>query len=304
MKTENHHFNVCQLLSKQWGKAPHQIRASAILAYSALMFVGDKLLVRRSPLTHAVACPICGIQTTRKISFPSLVNSPASCQSLPEIHDHLKHLCTNCGHLFASWIDGNLQKTGKTYQQYHGFYNSEPLYQENERAPFQLALLRYILPYLSHLPEVRILDFGCGANTSPTITMRAEGYDVRCCDILDGYPYDDQIFFRYKHHDARWLGAFDAIVSLDVMEHLGNTVDAWCNLNRLLKPNGLMAHCFPTLWTYPLRHSYFACPLHICIFSKQSLHLLMNKTGFSLETMESFPSDVPFVYRFRKIREV
>jgi SAM-dependent methyltransferase len=123
------------------------------------------------------------------------------------------------------------------------------------------------------------------------------------CDILPHYPYDGQFFFRYDPNDRSRDGQFEAIISIDVIEHLGNTLDAWKSLNKLLKPNGVMAHSFPSRIHFSLLHDHCAAPFHTSLFSRKSLELLSAKAGFSLEAIEPFPAGIPYVFRFRKIRE-
>jgi SAM-dependent methyltransferase len=257
----------------------------------------DSRIVRKDAVDSEARCPVCEGTAAKSIGFgrAGYVNGPSA--ALPEVQTHRKYLCSHCGHLFTPWLDGDLQQVSAKYG---GIYGSDQLYRENERAAFQLGLIQYALKHLGRGQGVRVLDFGCGPNISPTKKMRDRGYDVRCCDILEGYPYDGEVFFRYRLEEARWFGSFDAIVSIDVMEHLGDTVSAWRNLNRLLKPGGMMAHCFPTRMHYSLRHACCSTPFHTCIFSWKSLQILTGKTGFRLEAIDSFNADVPFVFRFRK----
>ncbi|MCK5014128.1 MAG: class I SAM-dependent methyltransferase [Candidatus Omnitrophica bacterium] len=253
-----------------------------------------------STADSATNCTICGRSVTRSITFGCAEYVNGLSVSLPEVQTHRKYLCSYCGHFFTPWLDIDLEQISTKYQD---IYDSNQLFQENERASYQLDLIRYALKHLDGKENVAILDFGCGPNRSPTMTMREAGYDVRCCDILDRYVYDGDIFFRYDMADTRWFGSFDAIVSIDVIEHLGNTVSAWRSLSRLLKADGIMAHCFPTRLHYSLNNNYCATPFHTCIFSRKSLRMLAAKTGFKLEAIEPFQADVPFVFRFRKIRE-
>ena len=266
-----------------------------------LKALDDLLTFYKASTDSEAKCPICDRSVNRSITFGHAEYVTGPSMSLPEVQSHRKYLCSNCGHFFTPWLDTNLAEVATKYQ---GIYDSDQLLQENERAAYQLGLLRLALDHLGDKPDVRILDFGCGSNISPTKTMREEGYDVRCCDILDIYPYDGDVFFRHDLEDTRWYGKFDAIVSIDVIEHLGNTVQAWRSLNQLLKRDGVMLHCFPTRLHYGLRHSYCESPYHTCIFSRKSLRILTDMTGFTLEAIESFDADVPYVFRFRKMAEI
>lgn len=259
---------------------------------------GDRLFQRRLPVQRGVACPICDADEAQVLEYEAAAHIDGASAALEEVQAHRKHLCTACGHLFSRWLDAGL---GDVAQRYEGIYSGDQLYRENSRAAYQLALMRYALRRLGDPPDARILDFGCGPNVSPARTLRAEGRDARCCDILSGYPYDDDVFFRYDRNDLPRHGAFDALVSIDVIEHLGDTIEAWLGLNALLKPTGIMAHCFPSRMHYGLRHSACATPFHTCLFTRRSLSLLCARTGFQWEAVERFAADVPYVFRFRKV---
>ena len=266
-------------------------------AYGHLM---DIPILRFAPEVSTVVCPVCDRSKTKSISFgcDRRINGPSA--TLPEVRSHVKYVCMGCGHYFTAWLDTDLEQIGEKFE---GIYESDQLFRENSRAAYQLNLLSYALKRLEGKSAPRILDFGCGPNTSPTMTMREDGHDVRCCDILGSYPYDGDIFFRYDGEDTRWERQFDAIVSIDVIEHLGNTRSSWRELNRLLAPDGIMAHCFPTRLHYGLRHPCCRTPFHTCIFSRESLQLIAEKSGFRLEAIKPFDADVPYVFYFRKIGE-
>lgn len=263
--------------------------------------IEDFIAISKASRDHSAQCPICGFNATKSILFgrAQYVNGPSA--ELPEVKSHRKFLCEACGHFFTSWLDGDLSEVSSKYQ---GIYNNNKLLKENGRASYQLGLMKYVLQKSGGIDKLRILDFGCGPNVSPTKTMRAAGHDVHCCDILDIYPYDGDVFFRYDLSKVRSLEPFDAIVSIDVVEHLGNTFEAWRGFNKMLKLGGKMAHCFPSRFHYSLRHKYCTTPFHTCIFSKQSLSIILKKAGFQLSAIDPFSADVPYVFYFEKVMEI
>jgi SAM-dependent methyltransferase len=253
-----------------------------------------------SPTVTTQVCPICGSNRSMEIQYgrADFITGPSA--QLPEAEAHSKYRCRHCGHLYSHWLDVDLQQVGKLTGD---TYNTDKLWVENFRAKYQLALHRYLLDLLGHPARANLLDFGCGPNLSPTMTLRKEGHDVRCCDIMD-YKYDGEIFFRHTNDSARWRNFFDGIISIDVIEHLGNTLETFTYFNRILKPGGYMAGCFPTQHHYQRDHPYFQNPYHVCLLSPQSLNMVCEKTGFALLKIEDFPADVPHIFVFQKIREV
>jgi hypothetical protein len=253
-----------------------------------------------APTVTTEVCPICGSHESMEIKFgrADFITGPSA--ELPEAKGHSKFRCHHCGHLYSHWLDIELERVGKFSGE---AYNDDQLRVENYRAKYQLNLMRYLLALLGHPAHANLLDFGCGPNLSPTMTLRKEDHDVRCCDIMD-YPYDGEIYFRHTNDASRWPQFFDGIVSIDVIEHLGNTVESFTYFNRILKPGGYMAGCFPTQYHYKRSHPYFHNPYHVCLLSPKSLKILCQKTGFSLLKIEPFEADIPFVFLFQKVREI
>lgn len=268
---------------------------------SKLNFISDNKIINSAESTSEVDCPICGSNQSKIITYnkPNYVNGPS--KDLPDVKMPKKYLCQNCDHLFSTWLDADLEEVSSLYS---GIYDSDQLFHENLRYKYELGLMEYSLKYIKNSENISLLDFGCGPNTTAAKIMKDKGYDAKCCDILDGYPYDGDFYFKYKTGEPSLEKRFDVIVSIDVIEHLGNTLDSWKDLNRMLKPGGVMSHSFPSRILYSLSHEYCQNPFHNCLFSKKSLNIICEKTGFRFETMRPFDADVPFVFRFRKIREV
>lgn len=252
----------------------------------------DGLFIRTGKAVCGVPCPICTHGNSLQFAPPP---GKANGAAAPR-----KYLCRRCGHFFDPGLDGSLDRAATVYRQ-----DKTPaaLTQENARSVHQLSLLRRVLARLDTPEDACVLDFGCGSNRSPTRTLRAEGIDAHCCDILADYPYDEDIFFQYELNDPHWRGRFDALCSIDVIEHLGDTLKAWGSLNRMLKPGGWMAHCFPARMHYALRHPTCLAAEHACIFSRRSLQMTSQATGFRLMGVSFFPADVPFVFEFQKVGE-
>jgi hypothetical protein len=252
-----------------------------------------------APTVTTQVCPICGSNRSMEIKYgrADFITGPSA--ELPEAQAHSKYRCHRCGHLYSHWLDVGLEQVGQVTGE---AYANDKLRVENFRAKYQLGLLRLLLDLLGHPARARLLDFGCGPNLSPTQTLRGEGHDAHCCEIMD-YPYDGEIFFRHTNDPARWRNYFDGIVSIDVIEHLGNTLETFTYFNRILKPGGYMAGCFPTQYHYQRNHSYFQNPYHVCLLSPESLEILCRKTGFALLRIEPFEADIPFVFLFQKTRE-
>jgi SAM-dependent methyltransferase len=101
----------------------------------------------------------------------------------------------------------------------------------------------------------RILDYGAGPGQQ-SLQLRQMGFDVEAVDIADS-AYVAQRVFPVQTYDGKVLpfpdGCFDAVVSSNVLEHVMDLPQVLRELNRVLKPDGLMVHVMPTatwrLWT-------------------------------------------------------
>lgn len=176
----------------------------------------------------------------------------------------------------------------------------------NFRSAYQLELLTLAL--LASDRKEPCLDFGCGPNSSVTLMLRKLGMPVHCCDISNHHHYDNEVFFRHSA-DSRWHNRFGGVVSVDVIEHLGDTLNTWHYFNRILKSSGVMYHIFPTTIHYATVHHYITNAFHLCIFSEQSLRLLCHKTGFEFRGF--VPSVIPSadptlqnIFYFKKVRDL
>jgi SAM-dependent methyltransferase len=279
---------------------PSSLRLFASRVKCQFKALGDLCATGKMSRKAGAPCPVCGARTNRAISYacPAYITGPSSKRE--EVRHHEKSLCEACGHLFTDWLDEDVKEVGTVYE---GIYSGDHLFKENPRAAYQLGLLRYAISHLKGMANPSLLDFGCGPNLSPSRTLREEGIRTLSCDILPNYPYDGQLFFRYDPEDRSHDRQFDAIISIDVIEHLGNTLDAWKSLNRMLRPNGIMAHSFPSRIHFSLLHDHCAAPFHTSLFTRRSLDILTAKAGFSLEAIEPFPAGIPYVFRFRKVQD-
>jgi SAM-dependent methyltransferase len=105
----------------------------------------------------------------------------------------------------------------------------------------------------------RILEIGSGAN--PTLApdyVQANGLSYVTSDLSpEELAKADAAFeplvldLSTKNLDPALVASFDCVVSRMVAEHIKDGRQYHSNLYRLLRPGGISAHCFSTLWTLP-----------------------------------------------------
>lgn len=214
-----------------------------------------------------VKCPICDHAKSKVFHYGLDMFAPDISQG------HDKFCCCNCGHLFATWLIG--EDVGKLYSS----IQQDEVLHENNRKELQNEMMRIGLKYSD---GYNVLDFSCGANYRAAQELREEGYCAYSCDIMPGFPYDDH-FFKYTDRTRhQYKGVFDAISSVDVMEHLNTPIEDFQAFNDMLVPGGYMVHFTPFIEYIPLHGSHADTAFHTCFVSNKSLKILCEKTGFKL----------------------
>jgi SAM-dependent methyltransferase len=119
--------------------------------------------------------------------------------------------------------------------------------------------LDFFKPLFAEYGSKRILEIGSGAN--PTLApgdVKADGFSYVTSD-LSAAELDkaDAAFERLvldlstKDLDPALTASFDCVVSRMVAEHIKDGRQYHSNIYKLLRPGGISAHCFSTLWNLP-----------------------------------------------------
>lgn len=150
------------------------------------------------------------------------------------------------------------------------------------RAHLMLALLRKL-----HVrPPASVLDAGCGWGTNLDV-LESHGYDAAGLDIsrqsLDRLDRPGRALIEAdltKELPAR-LSQFDAVIALDVLEHLDDDQQAVARLAQLAKPGGIVLVSVPAL---PELYSEFdAVQGHRRRYVPETLREAFRESGLSVE---------------------
>ena len=209
-----------------------------------------------------------------------------------------KFQCCKCAHLFSNNLKADLATASKLFN-YEG-ENSQKQGQE-----FLIEKLYQLVKDNSRQKQFNLLDFGVGGNLGTVEGLRAKYPESHfyACDL---YEKKHDYYFQ-TYHDQSKLGFFDGISSNAVIEHLDNTTEAWAYLNHLLKParlgGGFMVHAFPSQVNEDPFHWAIRIYSHECLFSKESLRAICEKTGFELLHIKYFHQVQHPVFFFRKVAD-
>lgn len=241
-----------------------------------------KRIINENNLSN-VPCPICENSVTLIWSYTW------------ENKKLKKYLCPNCEHIFSNWLNNDLVKIQSLFD-----YSKRSTH--NHKSIVEEKVLEKNIKYFNSINGY-FLDFGIGANyfIVEKMSQRYPQHEIWGCDL--NYRNEKNYFQTYNTEGV--LNKFDGISSHAVIEHLDDTVNSWKYFNRLLKnnKNSRMIHAFPSQIHFHLNEWSIKIPEHVCVFSKKSLKILCDKTGFKLEKIEIRDHHHP-IFIFKKIRAI
>jgi SAM-dependent methyltransferase len=126
--------------------------------------------------------------------------------------------------------------------------------------PGWLCAQNYFQSLIAEHGGKRLLEVGAGAN--PTLTpefVQTRGLtyvisDANEEELRKAKAGFDHIILNLsqKSLEPRFLESFDFVFSRMVAEHVSNGDQYHRNIYKILRPGGISAHCFSTLWALPL----------------------------------------------------
>jgi SAM-dependent methyltransferase len=172
--------------------------------------------------------------------------------------------CPQCGCVFGprKYLETPPDLVGLDYALLYSFYS------EADSTDAEIRAFRSLNP----TREGVYLNWGSGAWSSSVERLRAEGFDVW------GYEPFANVDRPFTVRRREEIGArFDGLFSNNLIEHLFDPFEQFCDYRRVLKPNGLMAHASPCFsWSYAFTRFHVFFPL------SQACLRLAERTGFDL----------------------
>ncbi len=180
---------------------------------------------------------------------------------------------------YAAWdMDASFHPYQRTVEDWHFWY------------VVRRQILALLLDELRLGPAARLLDIGCGTGGSSLVLARygqAIGLDreLRSFRLAMDRPYSHRVVSGAEtlpFADA----SFDAVVALDVLEHLDDDLAAAREIRRVLKPGGAAVIFVPALnilWGHNDVISH-----HRRRYTHKSLSRVLTAAGFTLSHLGYF----------------
>jgi len=228
-------------------------------------------------------CVVCGLDTTALIKVES-----DRISSLSKLHKEGAEtfLCQKCSHVQtkvnldeANYYANNYQISLKHEDddQVYDIVEGKPLF----RNQHQYNLLK---KYNLVNSDLKILDFGAAKGLIAFKLIQDFGSkNIYTYDVSDSYIkfWDSKILKNNQavnHLPDSWLGTFDLVISIFVMEHVSDVKTYVGKIAKLLKKGGNLFAIVPNIFTNPSDILVSDHPNH---FTKSSIVRLLEINGFS-----------------------
>jgi SAM-dependent methyltransferase len=140
----------------------------------------------------------------------------------------------------------------------------------------------------------RLLEIGCATGLFLDAMRRTGNWQVQGVDVSEkAVECARETFGLDVFHGSvaeAHLGddVFDVVVMWDVLEHVHSPRETLLEIRRILKPDGVLVFRVPLLdaWDRRLFGRYWAgwdAPRHLTLFSKETLGLMLARTGFRVQ---------------------
>ena len=133
-------------------------------------------------------------------------------------------------------------------------------------------------------PGWRVLELGCGARPYESM-VRACGAEYEGAD-LKGNPHADVLIDAEGRTQAP-DGAYDLVISAQVLEHVADPQAYLADARRLLKPGGVMVLSTHGIWIY------HPCPLDLWRWTNAGLRRVVEQAGFGVERFQGIVGLIP-----------
>ena len=156
----------------------------------------------------------------------------------------------------------------------------------------------------------KVLEIGCGDRSS-LLYLKNLGCDVYCVEsdrnvskVIEKYGLDIKIGLFDANDYAE--DSFDCVVMEQVVEHIAEPVGILKGIERILRPNGALLLATPNMESFGAKIFKNAwlnwhTPYHVSFFSRKSLKMCLDKTGFELEKIFTRTNPIWYKWQFEHL---
>lgn len=149
----------------------------------------------------------------------------------------------------------------------------------------------------------KLLDYGCGTGYFLN-AMHTAGWQVRGMEPDEGARRiaHDKFGLEVRSPDLKSVetASLDAVTLWHVLEHVHDLKTVTEEIERVLKPGGLLIVAVPNSASWDAKHykQYWAAwdvPRHLWHFSRENMEKLLLHSGFKLTGLRTLPFDIFYV---------
>ena len=249
---------------------------------------------------ESVPCNLCGSEETRLIS-----NLADWSLNHPDVlYTYVK--CNNCGLVFQNPRPTS-EEIFQFYPDNYECYTVKSISRRNTpwllTKAMQYGMKKRVAKVTRFKKQGRLLDIGCAtgvfldAMRDLAPKNKGEHWDLQGVEISS---YAAEIgrakgfeIFTGRLMDAHFLDEyFDAVTLWDVFEHLHNPKGDLCEINRILKRDGILVMRIPNLdsWDAKIFGKFWAGyepPRHLYLFGKDTITQMVEGSGFKVIEMDA-----------------
>jgi 2-polyprenyl-3-methyl-5-hydroxy-6-metoxy-1,4-benzoquinol methylase len=242
-------------------------------------------------------CPVCLSSSTA----PALSGTDFLFQTTSRKFD--LHACSSCDCLFINPLPA-MDEIASFYPAQYWWSGAQPTFLKRLESIYRKVALRDHIAFIStaagrlHRKGVKLLDVGCGSGTLIGL-LKQRGFQVLGVDTSE----EASDVARIENDVTVVVGtldevqvenhSFDMVTLFHVMEHVTNPRRVLAEVDRILKPAGILVLQVPNIDSWQFR--WFGSrwygldiPRHVIDYSRTAILKLLSDSGFSVKRVRQF----------------
>ncbi len=247
-----------------------------------------------------ICCNICGSSEYKIIHEARKKDIANTKFSLGVLHPNYGRIvrCKKCGLVYAN-PRPDIKELIQSYSQLEDLgYSSQMNSRIKTFQQVEKLIERYAI-------KGRLLDVGCASGYFLYVAQKS-GWQIEGVEVSQNLAKQAEHLLKIKIklgtlEDAKFpANYFDIISMFDVFEHLPQPVETLQEINRIMKPNGILVINFPAIDSIFAklmgRHWWFLLEDHLYYFDREVLTKMLNKGEFKVLFFKAHWQYLTFTY--------